>query len=167
MGAVTRVLGNLLRERIPIRDLRTILETLADQASAQKDTDLLTESVRQALARTITHQYQSGDRNLKVIGIDPRLDHQIASGIQQSNQGSFLTLDPALVQKIIGRIKQAAERMAGRNEQPVLLCSPAIRPHIKKLVERAMPSIPVLSTGEVSPQVRIIALENVKSPDED
>lgn len=167
VGAVTRVLGNLLRERVPIRDLRTILETLADYAPGQKDADHLTEFVRQALARTITHQYQSHNRNLNVIGIDPRLDHKIASGIQQSNQGSFLTLDPALVQQILGRIKQAADRMAGRNEQPLLLCSPVTRPHIKKLVERSMPSIPVLSTGEVAPQVRIVALENIKSPDED
>jgi flagellar biosynthesis protein FlhA len=167
VGAVTRVLGNLLRERVPIRDLRTILEALADYASGQKDTDLLTEFVRQALSRTITHQYQSPNRNLNVIGIDPRLDHKIASGIQQSNQGSFLTLDPVLVQQILGRIKQAADRMGARNEQPVLLCSPATRPHIKKLVERAMPSIPVLSTGEVAPQVRIVVLENIKSPNED
>ncbi|MBI1824173.1 MAG: flagellar biosynthesis protein FlhA [Nitrospirae bacterium] len=164
VGAVTRVLGNLLKERVPIRDLRTILETLADYAPGQKDADHLTEFVRQALSRTITHQYQSANRNLNVIGLDPRLDHKIASGIQQSNQGSFLTLDPVWVQQILGKIKQAADRMAIKNEQPVLLCSPVTRPHIKRLMERAMPAVPVLSTGEVSPQVRIVAMENIIEP---
>ncbi|MFI5303798.1 MAG: flagellar biosynthesis protein FlhA [Nitrospiria bacterium] len=167
VGAVTRVLGNLLKERVPIRDLRTILETLADFAPSQKDTEQLTEYVRQALSRTLTHQYQSPNRNLNVIGIDPKLDHKIASGIQQSNQGAFLTIDPVLVHQILAKIKQASDRMVTKNEQPVLLCSPATRPHIKKMIERAMPSIPVLSTGEVSPQVRIVAMENVKSPNED
>jgi flagellar biosynthesis protein FlhA len=76
-------------------------------------------------------------------------------------------LDPVWVQQILGKIKQAADRMTMKNEQPILLCSPSTRPHIKRLMERAMPSVPVLSTGEVAPQVRIVAMENIKSPNED
>ena len=167
VGAVTRVLGNLLRERIPIRDLRTILETLADFSVNQKDTDQLTEYARQALSRTITHQFQTPARTLNVIGIDPRIDQRIGTGHAQNGNGASSVLDPAWIQKLIGRVRQASERMALRSEQPVLLCSPAARPHLKKLIERVLPALPVLSTAEIAPHVRITALENVKVPDED
>jgi len=166
VGGVTRVLGNLLKERLPIRDLRTILETLADHAGNQKDTDTLTEQVRQALSRTITHQYQNGSRQLTVIGIDPKLDLKIVSGIQQTPHGTYLAIEPALAQMIVGKVNQAVERVALKNEQPLLLCSPAARPHLRKLMERSMASVPVLSTAEITPQVRIVVTENIKGPNE-
>lgn len=163
LGAVVKVLGNLLRERIPIRDLRTILETLADYAPTMKDPELLTEYVRHALARTITRQYQAPDGSLPVIGIDPHLDQQIAATIQQTGQGAFITLDPLLAQKILVRIQRAAEKLSLRGYPPVILCSPAVRPHLRRLVERALPSAAVLSSNEITPSVRLQLLETVRN----
>ena len=167
LGGVVKVLCNLLRERVPIRDLRTILETLADTAPATKDPDLLTESVRQALGRTITRQHQTPDRTLPVISIDPQLDHRIASAIQQSGQNSVLTLDPALAQKIILRIRQAVEQVSMKGTSPVILCSPMIRPHLRKLIERFIPSLVILSSSEVVSPIRIQSIETVKVTDAD
>lgn len=167
LGGVVKVLSNLLRERVPIRDLRTILETLVDTAPATKDPDLLTEAVRQALARTITRQYQTPDRTLPVIGIDPLLDQRIASAIQQTGQGTVLTLDPLLAQKILLRIRQAVEQVSMKGTPPVVLCSPMIRPHLRKLVERFIPNLVILSSSEVVSPIRIQSIETVKVIDAD
>lgn len=167
LGGVVKVLSNLLRERVPIRDLRTILETLADTAPTTKDPDLLTESVRQALGRTITRQHQTSDRTLPVIGIDPLLDQRIASSIQQTAQGSVLTLDPLLAQKILLRIRQAVEQVSMKGTPPVVLCSPMIRPHLRKLVERFIPNLVILSSSEVVSPIRIQSIETVKVTDAD
>ena len=167
LGSLVRVLGNLLRERVPIRDLRTILEVLADYAPLVKDTDQLTEYARQSLARTITRQYQSPDQTLPVITLDPHLDQQVALAIQQTPQGSFLALDPLLAQKMVLRIRQAIERVSMKGYQPVILCSPMIRLHIRRLIERFLPSIAVLSSSEVTPQTRLQSLEAVRVSDAD
>lgn len=163
LGVVVKVLGNLLRERVPIRDLRTILETLADYGPTIKDPDLLTEYVRHALARTITRQYQSPDGALPVISLDPRLDQEIAAAIQQGPQGGALAIDPLTAQKIMMRIRQAAENLSMRGHPPVVLCSPMVRPHLRKLIERSFPNIAVLSSNEIIPQVRLQSLETVGS----
>ncbi|MFZ5861426.1 MAG: flagellar biosynthesis protein FlhA [Nitrospirota bacterium] len=165
LGAVVKVFGNLLRERIPIRDLRSILEALADHAVASKDPEVLTEAVRQALARTITRQYQTRDGALPVIALDPQLDHEIASAIKPSGQGSVLALDPTVGQKVVTRVRQAVERIMVKGHQPVVLCSPMIRPHVRRLLERAVPSARVISSGEVAPQIRIQAFETVRAAD--
>ena len=167
LGAVVRVLGNLLRERVPIRDLRTVLETLADQATATKDPDALTEAVRQALARTITRQFQGPDRTLAVIALDPHLDQRIAAAVQTVGSGQVLTLDPIQAQRLVVKIRQAAEAVALKGQQPVLLCSPLIRPHLRRLLDRFMPNLAVLSSNEVASQVRLQALETVRLADED
>ncbi len=167
LGAVVKVLGNLLRERVPIRDLRTILETLADYATATKDPDTLTEYVRQALSRTITRQYQAADRSLPVINIDPRLDQQLAAAIQQTQQGTYLALDPLVAQKVFIAIRHAVERVTLRGIAPVLLCSPGIRPHLRKLVERMFPNLVVLSVNEIAPQAQLQSLETVRVNDAD
>ncbi len=163
LGVVVKVLGNLLRERVPIRDMRTILETLADYGAAVKDPDLLTEYVRHALARTITRQYQSPDGGLPVISLDPRLDQEFASAIQQGPQGGALAIDPLTAQKILLQIRQAAERLSMKGHTPVVLCSPIVRPHLRKLIERSFPNIAVLSSNEIIPQVRLQSLETVGS----
>lgn len=165
LGGVVKVLCNLLRERVPIRDLRTILETLADNAPTTKDPDQLTEMVRQALARTITRQYQSADRTLPVIGIDPHLDQKIAASIQQVGPHSVLTLDPVLAQKILLRIRQAVEQVSMKGVAPVVLCSPMIRPHLRKLIERFIPNLVVLSSSEVVSPVKIQSIETVRVSD--
>ena len=165
LGGLVRVLGNLLRERVPIRDMRTILETVADYASTTKDIDILTEHVRQALARTITHQHLGGDGSLSVISLDPTLDRQLSEAIQTHGQGSYLSIAPGLAQRVQTAIKQAAERAIGRGVQPVLLCSPPLRPYLRRLIERGLSSLPVLSLNEVEGQVRLQSLEMVKVAD--
>jgi flagellar biosynthesis protein FlhA len=165
LGVLVKVLGNLLRERVPIRDMRTILETLADYAPITKDADSLTEMVRQSLARTITRQYQTPDRTLPVINIDPRLDQQMTTAIQQTPQGAYMALDPLIAQRIFSAVRQAVERVTLREIVPVLLCSPGIRPHLRRLLERMFPSMPVLSSNEIIPQVQLKSLETVRLVD--
>jgi flagellar biosynthesis protein FlhA len=167
LGGIVRILGNLLRERVPIRDIRTILETVADYAPSCKDTDLLTEYVRQALGRTITHQHIGPDGTLTVISLDPTLDRQLAESIQTPAQGSYLSISPGLCQRLLAAIKQAAERANARGVQPILLCSPQLRPHLRRVIERTMSMLPVLSVNEVEGQVRVQAVDVVRVADAD
>ena len=161
LGGLVRILGNLLRERVPIRDMRTILETVADYAPSVKDTDTLTEYVRQALARTITRQNQGADGVLTVISLDPALDQQLTGFIQAHAQGSYLSIAPGMAQRVLTAVKQAVERAIARGVQPVLLCSPALRPHLRRMVERDLATVPVLSLNEVEGQVRVQSSEIV------
>ncbi len=165
LGGVVRILGNLLRERVPIRDLRTIIETIADYAPTTKDTDTLTEYVRQALGRAITSQHVGPDGTLTVISLDPALDRQLSEAVQTHTQGSYLSIAPSMSQRVLASVKQAVEHAIGRGIQPVLLCSPALRPHLRRLIERGMSSLAVLSLNEVEGQVRIQSLEVVRLAD--
>jgi len=158
LGVVQKVLQNLLKELVSIRDLHTILETLADVAPITKDPDLLTEHVRQSLSRQITRQYQTPDGMLPLITMNQDLENQIASAIQDSGQGAYLGLNPNMAQAIINGIDGMIEQFTINNYQPLLLCSPLIRPHVKKLVERFIPNLVVLSHNEVAQDVRIEAL---------
>jgi flagellar biosynthesis protein FlhA len=161
LGVIVRILGNLLREGVPIRDLRTILEAVADQAVATKDPDLLTEAARQALARTITRHYQGPDGTLTVITLDPRLDRMLAEQEAAKSAGQF-GLDPGLSQHVLATLRQAVERTAAKGLQPVILCSSAVRRHLRKLVERSMPSVSVLAVSEIDHAARIHAIETVR-----
>ena len=162
LGAVVRVLQNLLREQIPIRDLVTILETLADWAPMAKDPDLLTEYVRQSLRRTITTSHQSPDGSISVITLDPHIEKAIADALQQNDHGSLLPLEPQLAQKIIGSLTEHMERFSELTAQPVVLCSPQIRPHFKRLVERFVPDLSVLSYNEIVSSAKIQSIGTVK-----
>ena len=158
LGSVQKVLQNLLHELISVRDLHTILETLADVSPLTKDPELLTEHVRQALSHQITRQYQTADGMLPLITMNQDLENQIASSIQDSGHGTYLGLNPNMAQVIINNIDALMETFTVNNYQPILLCSPLIRPHVKKLVERFIPNLVVLSHNEVAPDVRIEAL---------
>jgi len=162
LGAVVRVLQNLLREQISIRDLLTILETLADWAPMMKDPDLLTEYVRQALKRTITTLYQSPGGDISVITIDPQIEKTIAETLQQSDHGHFLPLEPNLAQKIIASLSENMEKFSELNRHPIVLCSPQIRPHFKRLVERFVPDLAVLSYNEIVSSAKIQSIGTVK-----
>ena len=166
LGAVVKILANLLRERVPIRDLRSILEAVADQAATTKDTETLTEAARQALARTITRQFLNPDGTLGVINLDPRLDRKLAEQAAQSVQGGYWAFDPGFSQKLLGMLKLAAERVAGQGQQPIILCSPAIRRHLRRLTERVLQSVPVLALTEIDGMAKIKALETVRLGDE-
>ena len=158
LGIVQKVLQNLLKEQVSIRDLHTILETLADVGNLTKDADLLTEHVRQALSRQITRQYQTPDGLLPLITMNQELENQVAGAIQDSGQGAYLGLNPNVAQAIINGLDEKMEQFSFNNYQPLLLCSPLIRPHMKKLVERFIPNLVVLSHNEVAQDVRIEAL---------
>lgn len=155
IGEVQKVLQKLLREKVSIRNLPVILEALADHATYTKDPDVLTEYVRQALARQITLQYSVPGEPLRVITAGPSLEKLIADRIQQSEQGSYLAIDPETSQRIYEKLSEQVSRMINAGYQPILLVSPAVRMYVRQLVERMMPDIPVLSYNELEPHVEV------------
>lgn len=165
LGALVRILGNLLQEGVPIRDLRTILEVVADYAPSVKDPDQLTEAVRQALARTITHQYAGPDGSLPVINLDPRLDRALVEQMSNGPAG-YWSLEPSMSHRLLTNLKQAAERVAARGQQPVVLCSPALRRHLRRLTARVLQSVPVLALNEVDSMAKIVAAETIRLSEE-
>jgi flagellar biosynthesis protein FlhA len=165
LGGVVKVLQNLLREQVPIRDLLQILETLADWAPMTKDLDLLTEYVRQALARTITKIHQNRDGIMPVITLDHSVESAIAAAIQQTEHGSHFALDPNLAQKIATNLVQVLEKSSGLNLQPVIVCSAQIRCHFKKLIDQFIPNISVLSYDEILSNVQIQSLGTLELND--
>jgi len=152
VGEIQRVLRQLLRERVPVRDLVTILESIADAAGTSKDPDAITEAVRTALGRTICRQYQTERNELPAISFAPALEAKLMSSIVRTDQGPVLALEPAQAQQLASRI---ADALAGALAQPVLLCTPALRPHLWRLFARVLPHIGVVSHSEVPPQLRV------------
>jgi flagellar biosynthesis protein FlhA len=162
LGKVQKVLKNLLKEQISIRDLRTILEQLADYAAITQDTDLLTEYVRHALARPITRQYQSADGTLSVLTLDRAVEGVIEGSIQKTDLSSYLALEPTVAERLLARLKEAVESLGPKLETtPVLLAPPGIRMHLRRFTERFMPDLVVLSHSEVLPTVQIKTLKVV------
>jgi flagellar biosynthesis protein FlhA len=161
LGIVQKVLQSLLRERVSIRDLLTIVEAMADHAPATKDPEMLTEYVRQRLARSIVKQYETPEGILPLITIDQPLEDLLRERIQRVDTGSYLSLEPATAQRILRNFHLAMDRIAHLNLQPVILCSPVIRRHLKKMLERFLPQVVVLSHNELSPQTRIQSLGTV------
>lgn len=162
LSGVQRTLQNLLRERISIRDLQTILETLSEYAGFTKDPELLTEYVRQALARSITKQLQGADGALTVIVVDPKLERLIIEAVQTTAQGSYLALDPATSDRISESIKKSFEEGMLKGYQPALLCSPSVRRFLKRLAERVSNSIMVVSHSEVAPNTKVYSIGTLK-----
>ncbi len=155
IGEVQKVLCNLLAEMVSIRDLVTILETLADYAVITRDTDMLTEYVRQALKRSISSKYFEVGRNNVVITLDPELEQQIMGSVQQSEQGSYLALDPNVAKKIFDNLNTEVNKLIGMGIQPIILTSPIVRAYFKKLVEQVSPDLVVLSYNEIDPGAEI------------
>ncbi len=158
LGTVLRVVKNLLKEGVSIRDMRTILESLADYASLTKDPDVLTEFVRQGLGRFIVDQYKLEDETLFLVTIDREIEDMIAEAIQPSDQGSYLAIEPAAAQQIIASVRSMSERFGSSGAQPLLLASPSIRRHVRKLIERFVPHMAVLSHNEIPQNVKIQSL---------
>jgi len=131
LGVVLRVVKNLLKEGISIRDLRTVLESLADYAGLTKDPDVLTEFVRQSLGRFIVDQFKMDDETLYLVTLDREVEDLVAEAIQPSDQGSFLAIEPATAQQIISSIRAMVDRFGIYGAQPVVLASPTIRRHVK------------------------------------
>jgi len=158
LGTVLRVVKSLLKEGVSIRDMRTILETLADYATLTKDPDVLTEFVRQGLGRFIVDQYKLEDDTLCLITLNREVEDIIAEAIQPSDQGNYLAIEPNTAQMIITAIRSMADRFGMSGAQPVLLASPSIRRHVKKLIERFVPHMAVLSHNEIPQNVKIQSL---------
>jgi flagellar biosynthesis protein FlhA len=165
LGGVVKVLQNLLREQVPIRDLLLILETLADWAPATKDLDLLTEYVRQSLARTITKIHQTAEGILPVVTLDHSVESAVAAAIQPTEQGSHFALDPNTAQKIVNNLAQVLDKSQSLNYQPVIVCSAPIRCYFKKLVDQFVPNISVLSYDEILSNVEIQSLGTLELSD--
>jgi len=159
VGEIQKVLQNLLREQVPIRNLVTILECLADAAAISKDIDYLTEYVREGLARQISRQYLENDM-LTVLTLDPKWEEAIAEGIEHTERGSIISLEPRLIQNLFSMIKDALERSA--LTYPIILVSPRIRLALKRLTERVFPSLIVLSYNEIVPEIQVQAVGMVK-----
>ncbi|MCC2686011.1 MAG: flhA [Paenibacillaceae bacterium] len=155
IGEVQKVLIKLLKEKISIRDMVTILETLADSGTYSKDPEILTEYVRQALSRQITQQFAADGDSLKVITISPTVEKKIADAVQQSEQGSYLALDLVTSQEIHQKVADQTTRLLQSGQQPIILASPTIRMYLRQLLERTMQDIPVLSYSELEPNVEI------------
>ena len=165
LGGVVKVLQNLLREQVPVRDLLAILETLADWAPMTKDLDLLTEYVRQALARTISKMHLAHDGTLPVITLDHSIETAMAEAMQSTQQGTLFALDPDVAQKIVNRLALSMEKSASLNYQPVVLCSANVRGHFKKLVDPFMPNIAVLSYDEIVNNIETRSLGTLELSD--
>lgn len=161
VGEVQKVLQNLLAERISIRDMETIFEVLSDYARATKDTEILTEYVRHAMARQITQaNVQNGQ--LPCVTLDPALENRIAGGVQRTDRGSYMSLDPDSMKKLIDSLNNELQKLTNMGYQPIVLTSPAVRLYFRKLVERSVPGIIVLSQAEIEQNVEIQILGVVK-----
>lgn len=155
LGSVQKVLQNLLRERVSIRNLVTILETLADHAPATKNIDILTEYVRQSLGRHITRQYITDDNTLYLITLDPSVEDMLSKAVQHTERESYLSIDPNIAQKLVKKVEGLMKKFEKTQSQPVLLCSPTIRLNLKRLVERFLPQLVILSHSEIDTRLQI------------
>ncbi|QVY63306.1 flagellar biosynthesis protein FlhA [Cytobacillus gottheilii] len=155
VGEVQKVLAKLLKENISIRNLPIIFETLADYAKSTSDTDILAEYVRQALARQITSQYYQPGESLKVVTLSGKVEKLIADAVQQTEHGSFLSLDPGVSQSILESIASQVEQLSLMEQTPIVLCSPAVRMYVRQLTERYFPQIPILSYNELEANAEV------------
>lgn len=161
LGDIQKVLANLLRERVSIRDMVSILETLADYAPITKDTEVLAEYVRHALARQISRQYVTNDV-IACVTVDPELENTISGAVQRSEHGSYVALEPRVMQNIINSLNAELPKLTNLGYQPIVLTSPGTRLYFRKLVERAAPNLTVLSYAELDPKIEVQALGMVK-----
>lgn len=162
LGTVVKVLQNLLREQVSIRDLLTIFENLADQAHRTKDPELLTEAARKALARQISAKYSSEEGELQVMTLSPYLEEMISQSLLQTEQGVQLVMDPRAAQEMLSRIAQSIEDHPEIAGQPILLTSPTSRRHLFKLTSRFIPQLIVLSHNEVASDAKIRSIGTVE-----
>lgn len=161
LGGVQKVLQNLIRERVSIRDLATILEKLTDFAKINQDPDTLSELVRQSLSRQICSNLANEQNIIPVITLDPKVEQAIQESIQQTAQGAVLALNPQISQQILAKLANEVQAATNAGHNPVVLCNPQIRPHVKKLTERNFPMLTVLSYNEIAPKIKIQSIGTV------
>ena len=155
VGEIQKVLQNLLEEGISIRDLVTIFETLADYAPTTRDTDILTEYVRQALKRAISSKYFSETDSTSVVTLDPKVEQDIMNSVKQTEQGAYLTLEPDRAQRIIGSLKKEVDKLENLGKTPIILASPIVRMYFKKLTSDYFKDLIVVSYNEIESNVEL------------
>jgi flagellar biosynthesis protein FlhA len=162
VGEIQRVLQNLLKERISIRDLTPILEALANWSRSTKDPDVLSEYARQALARSICQQYALPNGSMPVITLQPQLEQMISESVSRNEMGMMVNLDPSAAQRVITAITKEVEKAAAKGYQPLIICSAKIRLVLRRLTERQIPQLVILAYNEIVPQqVQLQTIGNV------
>lgn len=159
-GNLQKILGNLLREGIPIKDLETILETISDYGASVKDTEMLTEYVRQSLKRTITHKWSEGGQ-VRVITLSTDVEKLIINAISKSDKGSYLSIDPEMMQRLVSQLIEQISKLKSEINIPIILTSPFVRGYFRKLLDQFYPKAVVLSFNEIDNSVQIQALGNI------
>jgi flagellar biosynthesis protein FlhA len=167
LGQLQKVLQLLLRERVSIRDLATILEALADAAALTRDPEQLTEFVRQKLARSLTRQYLEPDGRLYCFTLHPTVEQALVESMQRTESGMHLAIEMTTQQQLLETFRRQAERMVGAGHQPLALCAPRVRPAVRQLCQSAIPTLVALSYNEVTPGVAVEALGMVNRNHED
>ena len=160
VGTLQKVLCNLLREGVPIRDMETILETLADYGAVVKDMDMLTEHVRQSLRRTITHQFADSGQ-MKVISLDANIENKIMASVKKVENGSYLALEPKEIQEIITSTSREVDKIRDLVQTPIILTSPIVRLYFKRLLDQFSMRVTILSFNEIDTDIKIQALGNI------
>ncbi len=158
LGTLQKVLQRLLREKISVRDLLTVLEALADYVPLTKNVDTLTGYARQALARTITGEYKDTEGNITVVMVSPDIEESINKSIQHTEYESFVTADPTLIQEVVNNLQGFVTRFTDKGLQPIVLCSPNVRIFLRKILEKFFPNIIILSHNEITREVNIKSL---------
>ncbi len=161
IGELQKVICRLLQEQVPVRDLETILETLGDYGPKIKDTDMLTEYVRQSLKRTISHKFAEADQ-LKVISLDAKVENLIMGSVKKMDNGSYLALDQESIQNIVIASTTQIDRIRDLVPSPVILTSPIVRIYFKKLIDQFCPNVNVLSFNEIDSNIQIQALGTIE-----
>ncbi len=159
-GYLQKVLQMLLREGVPIRDMETILETLSDHLSSMKDIDITVEYVRQSLKRTITRRFAEAN-SLRVITIDPRIEDMIVASVKKSDQGSYLSMDPETIQRIVAKTTEEVNKIKDVIPNVIILTSPIVRVYFKKLIDQFLQNITVLSYSEIDSDTQIQSVGSI------
>ena len=155
VGEIQKVLQNLLREGISIRDLVSIFEVLADHAPTTRDTDVLTEYVRQGLKRAISNKFFGGEENSTVITLDPKIEQEIMNSVKQTEQGAYLTLDPDITRKILAATEKEVAKLEEAGQVPIIITSPIVRMYFKKLTNDYFQNLIVISYNEIESNIEL------------
>ncbi|MEE8578117.1 MAG: flagellar biosynthesis protein FlhA [candidate division Zixibacteria bacterium] len=166
LGALQKVLVSLLKEKVPVRDMASVLETMSDYAAVTKDTDVLTEYVRMSLKRQITELYRDKEGRINVFTIDPGIEQKLSDAVQNTKQGLMLVLDPALTETLLQTIGKQVELMQAAGYLPVCICSPNIRLALRRLVEAVHPHLSIVSYNEILPDVELVSTGMVRLSDD-
>jgi len=166
LATLQKVLVSLLKERVPVRDLATIVETASDYAHVTKETDVLAEYCRMAMKRQITEMFRDRDGRVNVFTIDPSVEQTLSEAVQNTKQGLMLALDPAMSEALLRKIGREVVRMQDSGLTPLCICSPNIRLALRRLVESSYPSLAIVSYNEILPSVELVSTGMVRIEDD-